>query len=297
MVYKDYFAKEYWPKPEVNAAHSTSVAYLGYAALARLTPESIELGMSDLESADESQASRLRSAFSAAAQVLMEIRQLDDMPLATEPLVVVEVEVAPSETLIELPKQRLSLGAERYLSSLVGSVDDLDLNLGHIPVIVESLLNMRGPVERVESRSLDVSKLLTLYFSGLTRKEIGREIDVVEHRVKGAFARFGEAIESKLPLDRRGAILRNDLEFRHLLVYKDVRSTEQEDKAHPAVPFRTKSPNVRKVTKKVSTLVQRSPSNIRGLTDPKLFPSDLLEGETMGERRMRIQQEDAATKA
>jgi len=199
-------------RSEPSLADYARSAYLGYAALANLSQESITRGISTLELAKEDQIERLQYAFSSAAQVLMEIAETNG-------------EFGSSETRVETvnvegAQRSIHWVGKRYLAGLVGPIDDLVLHQGHIPVTVDFLLEAQGKLERVERRSLDMAQLLTLRFSGLSADEIALELDTKSNRVKGAFTRFNERISQRVSVEEGGRLFRERLSALNLLEYK-----------------------------------------------------------------------------
>jgi len=255
--------------PEVQDKSDARAAYLGYAALANLSNESIEQGLGLVEIANGDQTERIRAAFGSVASVLMEVRGLVEIPLAIE---------LPSERVVQteiVGYQADALGrmlpkiARNYLGVIAGDVSDMQLNLSHVPVIVETLLDMRGPAENPARPPVDMQEMLTLRFAGLTAEEIALKINSTASRVKGYFFRFTEAINQRSSVEDRNIQLRRSLGWHEPDV--EVQSLIEE------VVDTVVEPIVEEVV-------------VEAAVTPNAFPSDLLPGETMAERRVRLRE-------
>jgi len=255
--------------PEVQDKSDARAAYLGYAALANLSNESIEQGLGLVEIANGDQTERIRAAFTSVASVLMEVRGLVEIPLAIE---------LPSERVVQteiVGYQADALGrmlpkiARNYLGVIAGDVSDMQLNLSHVPVIVETLLDMRGPAENPARPPVDMQEMLTLRFAGLTAEEIALKINSTASRVKGYFFRFTEAINQRSSVEDRNIQLRRSLGWHEPDV--EVQSLIEE------VVDTVVEPIVEEVV-------------VEAAVTPNAFPSDLLPGETMAERRVRLRE-------
>ena len=255
--------------PEVQDKSDARAAYLGYAALANLSNESIEQGLGLVEIANGDQTERIRAAFASVASVLMEVRGLVEIPLAIE---------LPSERVVQteiVGYQADALGrmlpkiARNYLGVIAGDVSDMQLNLSHVPVIVETLLDMRGPAENPARPPVDMQEMLTLRFAGLTAEEIALKINSTASRVKGYFFRFTEAINQRSSVEDRNIQLRRSLGWHEPDV--EVQSLIEE------VVDTVVEPIVEEVV-------------VEAAVTPNAFPSDLLPGETMAERRVRLRE-------
>jgi len=255
--------------PEIQDKSDARAAYLGYAALANLSNESIEQGLGLVEIANGDQTERIRAAFTSVASVLMEVRGLVEIPLAIE---------LPSERVVQteiVGYQADALGrmlpkiARNYLGVIAGDVSDMQLNLSHVPVIVETLLDMRGPAENPARPPVDMQEMLTLRFAGLTAEEIALKINSTASRVKGYFFRFTEAINQRSSVEDRNIQLRRSLGWHEPDV--EVQSLIEE------VVDTVVEPIVEEVV-------------VEAAVTPNAFPSDLLPGETMAERRVRLRE-------
>lgn len=255
--------------PEIQDKSDARAAYLGYAALANLSNESIEQGLGLVEIANGDQTERIRAAFASVASVLMEVRGLVEIPLAIE---------LPSERVVQteiVGYQADALGrmlpkiARNYLGVIAGDVSDMQLNLSHVPVIVETLLDMRGPAENPARPPVDMQEMLTLRFAGLTAEEIALKINSTASRVKGYFFRFTEAINQRSSVEDRNIQLRRSLGWHEPDV--EVQSLIEE------VVDTVVEPIVEEVV-------------VEAAVTPNAFPSDLLPGETMAERRVRLRE-------
>lgn len=255
--------------PEIQDKSDARAAYLGYAALANLSNESIEQGLGLVEIANGDQTERIRAAFTSVASVLMEVRGLVEIPLAIE---------LPSERVVQteiVGYQADALGrmlpkiARNYLGVIAGDVSDMQLNLSHVPVIVETLLDMRGPAENPARPPVDMQEMLTLRFAGLTAEEIALKINSTASRVKGYFFRFTEAINQRSSVEDRNIQLRRSLGWHEPDV--EVQSLIEE------IVDTVVEPIVEEVV-------------VEAAVTPNAFPSDLLPGETMAERRVRLRE-------
>jgi len=262
--------------PEIQDKSHARTAYLGYAALANLSNESIEQGLGLVEIANDEQTQRIREAFASIASVLMEVKGLVEMPLAIELTSdrVIEAEIVGYQA--DALRRMLPKIARNYLTVIAGEIGDMDLNLSHVPVIVETLLDMRGPVENPNRRTPDMQEMLTLRFAGLTTEEIALKIGSTASRVKGYFFRFSEAINERSSVDERNTLLR-----------RRFASPELPDHAVAEEPA-----PVEETPKVIDTIVEVVVEEPAILPDeaPSPFPSDLLPGETMAERRVRIRE-------
>jgi len=280
----------YLASPETHDKDEARTAYLGYATLAYLSRETMEQGIGIIERANIEQAARLQSAFASAAQVLMEVKGLVEPTVATQPPVEESVQRVVIESPADSLKRPLPWVGKRYLSNLVGSVDDIELHLGHIPALVEMLIEMRGKIERVERRSLDLHQLLTLRFTGLSTEEIAEIVSSNANRVKGAFFRFGQGIEQQGTTEERGVTLRSHLAAHDLLTPKHSPTVQELDDSLPGyAPKKLETAETRRVIgKRKSALVA---TELHKDVDPQAYPEDLLPDESMGERRIRLRQQ------
>ena len=267
-------------------------AYIGYAALARLGKESIDEGMSVIEAANEQQAHKLRLAFSSVAQVLLEMKG----PMEIEATTILDsskmVEEESSDVKAEAFQHSLHWVGKRYLSHLVGPVEDLELHVGHIPAIVELLVEMRGEPKRIERRSLDIEELLKMRFAGLSAEDIAISLKTKPNRVKGAFLRFSELIDQRATVDERSDMFRNRLMELNLFENKRHMTDEELD-AHLSEKVLKKvstAPNTRQIIEQ-KPIVQSQISQEASSYVLYEVPDDILPGETMGERRIRLREE------
>jgi len=280
------------PKEEAKSS------YLGYAALARLSPEATALGEADIEKSDDNQALRLGVAFQNATRVLMEVRGLvvvrNDIEL--NPGMVLSTEALGLKQ--EALKKDIPKVARRYLTKLVGPIDDIALGVEIVPTIVHWLIQLRGEAGHEERRTLDMTQLLTMRFADLEMTQIAAELQTTAGRVKGAFFRFSELIGRKGTVEGRNEAFRihleslGKLEPRTILTKQDMdallppRIPKNESKGrNGSRPGRTKKARV------VSTEVEDNKpymSPVRSEFVPHPEPDDLLPGETMTERRIRL---------
>lgn len=276
-------------------AHARS-AYLGYATLARLAKESVDEGLSLIEIADEQQARKLGHAFSSAAQVLLEMNGLTETEtvITLESGRVVEAELLGAK--VEALQHSLPWVGKRYLSNLVGSVEDLELHVEHIPAIVELLIKMRGEPKRTERRSLDIDKMLSLRFAGLSTEEIASRLMTKPNRVKGAFQRFSDLIHQGSTIDERNKMFRSRLLELNLLADKRHMTDAELDAHLPSKALReaSKLPKTRRIVKK--DITAQSQTSQQEIADVQYTPpDDLLPGETIRERRARLREVEAET--
>lgn len=289
----DNSIEQYLASPETQDKHEARTAYLGYATLAYLSRETMEQGIGIIERANPEQTARLQTAFASAALVLMEVKGLVE---PTAPVLPAVPETVLTET-IESPASSLNRPlpwvGKRYLSNLVGPVDDIELHLGHIPTIVEALMEMRGNIERVERRSLDLHQLLTLRFTGLSTEEIAEIVTSNANRVKGAFFRFGQGVEQQGTTEERGATLRSHLATHDLLTPKHSPTVQELDDSLPGyAPKKLETAETRRVIgKRKSALVA---TELHKDVNPQAYPADLLADESMSERRIRLRQQGTA---
>jgi len=277
--------------PESQDKENARTAYLGYAALANLSNESIEQGLGLVEIANETQTERIQAAFASVAKVLMEVKGLVEMPLAIElsPQYTIKTDIIGYRA--DSLQQTLPWAGRRYLANIVGDIDDIDLHLEHVPALVELLVEMRGTPERVDRHALDIRQLLTLRFAGLTAAEIAIQIDSSASRVKGNFYRFSEAIERQSTAEDRNSMLRSRLEEKNLLIEKHVLSKEELDaKLPPRAAKNTSTGRAGRASKKTTLTSAVQEENLAIDFVPHKLPADLLPGETMGERRVRLRE-------
>ena len=253
----------------ISAIKNAQVTYLGYAALARLSDEHVARGKQTIEAATDSQAERLQIAFASASQVLMEIRGLAEVKMSIELISGLNVNTNIAIVQAESLKHSLPRVGKRYLASMVGPVDDIVLHAKHIPAIVDALLSLHGEAQRIERRTLDMEKLLTMRFAGLSTEEIAINQGTIANRVKGAFSRFDTSVSEKLSLKNRQNVFRTRLKELGLLEYVCIPTTKV------VVPGEVHL---------ATDLIQPYEAHP--------FPDDLLDGETMGERRRRLRQDD-----
>jgi len=277
-------------QPEISPLAHARSAYLGYAALAHLSRESIEEGVSLVESANDNQADKLRVAFSSVAQVLLEIKGLTETEatITLDSGKVVEAELLGVKA--EAIQHSLHWVGRRYLASMVGSIDDLELHAQHIPAIVGVLIEMRGQSIRTERRTLDIEKLLSLRLAGLSTEEISVTLSSKPNRVKGAFHYFSKLVAQKDSIEERNKLFRNRLAELNLLQSKQYMTDEELD-AHlpPKAPKNTTSaPRTSRRVVKQKAPVRVPISQETAPYVPHAFPDDLLPGETMAERRLRL---------
>ena len=279
----------------ISAIQNARATYLGYAVLARLSGEHVVRGEQDIDAATDSQAERLHVAFASASQVLMEIRGLAGVEMSIELTSGVNVNTNIAIVQAESLKHSLPRVGKRYLASMVGPVDDIVLHDKHIPAIVDALLSLHGEALRVERRTLDMEKLLSLRFAGLSTEEIASNQGTIAKRVKGAFLRFYESVSKKVSLENRQKVFRDRLEEVGLLEYASIPTSEELDTNLPSRALKKPSPRKNK-TPHTKVVV---PGKVHITTDPirpekpPTFPDDLLVGETMSDRRRRLREEDA----
>lgn len=88
----------------------------------------------------------------------------------------------------------LSKTALQYLESIVGPLDDLQLNNSHARQIAATLIDIRGPFKRNSSRAVDFEETLALRFQGLTSRQIAEVLKTTGTSVEQATFRVRKTI-------------------------------------------------------------------------------------------------------
>jgi len=269
-------------------------AFFGYAALAHLPPETLEHGADVIDKANAEQVERLRASFATVARTIMEIEGFgsDEINSTVRPYMPIEEEVG--NVVAETLKQAIPKVGRRYLASMAGSVDDLALRAEHIPAIIEVLLSIRGQVH-VDRRTLDIETLLRLRLGGMLASDIAANQNTSASRVKGAFFRFGETINNRATPEEVGRALRE--KFSELAILEEAHTLTKEELDAKLPPRVSKeSPSSGNRTKRAPrkrNAPAPKPISLRSTEHyvPVAMPDDLLPGESMAERRLRLREE------